>query len=167
LPIPTGGGASVRNVLAFHVLHTVFVKAKTEGLRSVVLDQVDAVFIRDPANYFITETQHTIAMFIEHLPKLSPALQLKVFRFLEFIVCKLNFVPFPELASLSIQLESSGRGVAALAMQAVVQFTNYDPKYVGGNRLGDRCDAARCAGMLAHQHLLTANRQPPISPQVC
>jgi hypothetical protein len=73
-----GNGASVRNVLAFHVLHTVFVKAKTDLFRELVVDEVQEVFTQDPANYFITEPQHTVATFISQLSDLSDPLRRKV-----------------------------------------------------------------------------------------
>jgi hypothetical protein len=76
----------------------------------------------------------------------------QVFALLEHIVIKLNFVPFPELASLSIQLESAGREVAALALHTVVQFCNYNSKcvsyYLCACDLGKACCAVGQVGRI-------------------
>lgn len=44
-------------------------------------------------------------------------------------MCKLNFVPFPELASMSIQLQSSDTSVLRITLRAIIKFVHYDQKY--------------------------------------
>lgn len=47
LPIPEDNGKSVRNVMAFNVLHTVFLHATTEQLRLLVIEQIAHIFMND------------------------------------------------------------------------------------------------------------------------
>ena len=129
LPLPLGNGKSVRNNMAFHVLHSIFLKAETELLRGIIIGYMFKILGDDPANYFITEPMHSIAMFIGVLDTLPPALRRQVFKLLEFVVLNLNFVPFPELASLSIQLKSTVPDVMSLCFGALMKFVAYDTKY--------------------------------------
>ena len=68
LPAPRGDGSSVRNLPAFFVLHSAFLGISAPQFASRVLDEVVAIFAKDPANYFICEPQHTVALFLEMLP---------------------------------------------------------------------------------------------------
>ncbi|CAL4106427.1 unnamed protein product, partial [Meganyctiphanes norvegica] len=106
LPVPSGRGASVRNVQAFNVLQTVFLRGTTANLCSVVLDAISAVYHSDSANYFILETQHTLSSFAEKIHTKPKEIQEKKFQLLEFVVFQLNFVPCKELISLSILLKA-------------------------------------------------------------
>lgn len=60
-------GASVRNVQAFNVLQSVFLRGTTANLCSVILDAISAVYHSDSANYFILEPQHTLSTFAEKI----------------------------------------------------------------------------------------------------
>ncbi|XP_063602948.1 WD repeat and FYVE domain-containing protein 3-like [Penaeus indicus] len=106
LPVPSGRGASVRNVQAFNVLQSVFLRGTTSHLCSVVLDAISAVYHSDSANYFILEPQHTLSTFAEKIHTKPKEIQEKYFQLLEFVVFQLNFVPCKELISLSILLKA-------------------------------------------------------------
>jgi hypothetical protein len=67
IPAPLGKGSSVRNIPAFQVLHSAFIKSSTSALASVVLDAVSTIFHSDPANYFILESQNTLNQFAEKI----------------------------------------------------------------------------------------------------
>lgn len=60
-------GSSVRNIAAFQVLHSAFIKSTTSALASVILDAVSTIFHSDPANYFILESQNTLNQFAEKI----------------------------------------------------------------------------------------------------
>ena len=83
LPVPLQTTATAKNVMAFHVLHRVFVDASSDLLRSQVLDAVLRVYTADPANYFIVEANHTLALFIDKMEVLSPELRERVLKLLE------------------------------------------------------------------------------------
>ncbi|XP_068245244.1 WD repeat and FYVE domain-containing protein 3 isoform X2 [Palaemon carinicauda] len=106
LPVPSGRGASVRNVQAFNVLQSVFLRGTTANLCSVILDAISAVYHSDSANYFILEPQHTLSTFAEKIHTKPKEIQEKYFQLLEFVVFQLNFVPCKELISLSILLKA-------------------------------------------------------------
>ena len=55
IPEPQNKGSTVRNVLAFQVLQSVFLKSKSEYLDGNVLDAVSTIFTADNANYFLLE----------------------------------------------------------------------------------------------------------------
>ncbi|KAK3895111.1 hypothetical protein Pcinc_001157 [Petrolisthes cinctipes] len=106
LPVPSGRGASVRNVQAFNVLQSVFVRGTTANLCSVILDAISAVYHSDSANYFILEPQHTLSTFAEKIHLKPKEIQEKFFQLLEFVVFQLKFVPCKELISLSILVKA-------------------------------------------------------------
>lgn len=60
-------GSSVRNIPAFQVLHSAFIKSATSTLSSIILDAVSTIFHSDPANYFILESQNTLNQFAERI----------------------------------------------------------------------------------------------------
>ncbi|XP_029841953.2 WD repeat and FYVE domain-containing protein 3 [Ixodes scapularis] len=107
LPQPSGKGTSVRNIQAFQVLQTVFPKAQTVHLSSLLLDAISTIYHSDKANYFILESSHPLSHFSEKIHLKTPEIQEKFFKLLEFIVIELKFVPCKELISLSILLKTN------------------------------------------------------------
>lgn len=105
MPQTSSRGTSVRNIHAFQVLQTVFMKTTSTTLCCTILDAISSVYHSDNANYFILEGQNTLSQFTEKIHHKSPAVQEKFFELLEFIVFQLNFVPCKELISLSILLK--------------------------------------------------------------
>ncbi|GLG99384.1 Neurobeachin [Gryllus bimaculatus] len=67
LPQPSGRGASVRNIQAFQVLQSVFLKSSSAALCCTILDAISSVYHSDNANYFILEAQHTLSQFAEKI----------------------------------------------------------------------------------------------------
>ncbi|UYV62149.1 WDFY3 [Cordylochernes scorpioides] len=111
LPQPSGQGVSVRNIQAFQVIQSVFLKAQTEYLGGLVLDGISSIYHSDKANYFILEPQHTLSQFAEKIHQKSPVNQEKFFKLLEYVIFELNFVPCKELISLSILLKAQNSNV--------------------------------------------------------
>ncbi|KAJ8022395.1 WD repeat and FYVE domain-containing protein 3 [Holothuria leucospilota] len=105
-PVPCGKGQSVRNLQAFQVLQTVFLKAKTEQLCKIILEVINNIYNSDNANYFVLEPLHTISQFIDQMSEKTPAVQRMILELLEFVVERLNFVPYKELISLSLLLKA-------------------------------------------------------------
>lgn len=106
LPQPSGRGTSVRNIQAFQVLQTTFIKSNSPLLCCTILDAISSIYHSDDANYFILESQNTLSQFTERIHYKSPDIQQKLFQLLEFIVFQLNFVPCKELISCSILLKT-------------------------------------------------------------
>ncbi|XP_044743172.1 WD repeat and FYVE domain-containing protein 3 isoform X2 [Chrysoperla carnea] len=106
LPQPSGRGTSVRNIQAFQVLQSVFLKSNSLIVCGTILDAISSIYHSDNANYFILESQNTLSQFIERIHHKPDEIQQKLFQLLEFIVFQLNFVPCKELISLSIFLKT-------------------------------------------------------------
>lgn len=100
------GNATVRNVHAFQVLQTVFLRTTSPTLGCTLLDAISSVFHSDLVNYFLLEPQNTLSQFSERLPQRAASVQQKFFELLEFVVFQLSFVPCKELISLSILLKA-------------------------------------------------------------
>ncbi|XP_017775866.1 PREDICTED: WD repeat and FYVE domain-containing protein 3 isoform X2 [Nicrophorus vespilloides] len=106
LPQPSGRGTSVRNIQAFHVLQTTFIKSSSPILCASILEAISSIYHSDNANYFILENQNTLSQFLEKIHYKSPEIQEKLFELIEFLVFQLNFVPCKELISMSIFLKT-------------------------------------------------------------
>lgn len=116
-------GGSVRNIRAFQVLQSVFVKSNSTLLCCTILDAISSIYHSDNANYFILEWQNTLSQFAEKIHLKSPEIQDKFFQLLEFIVFQLNFVPCKELVSLSILLKSNNSVSCCIAcMETLVNI---------------------------------------------
>ncbi|KAJ8919114.1 hypothetical protein NQ315_012099 [Exocentrus adspersus] len=106
LPQPSGRGTSVRNIQAFHVLQSTFLKSNSALLCSTILDAISSIYHSDNANYFILENQNTLSQFTEKIHHKPMEVQQKLFELIEFLVYHLNFVPCKELISMSIFLKT-------------------------------------------------------------
>ncbi|XP_019753468.2 WD repeat and FYVE domain-containing protein 3 isoform X1 [Dendroctonus ponderosae] len=106
LPQPSGRGASVRNIQAFHVLQNTFLKSNSTLVCGTILDAISSIYHSDNANYFILENENTLSQFSEKIHHKPAEVQKKMFELIEFLVFTLNFVPCKELISMSIFLKS-------------------------------------------------------------
>lgn len=97
----------MRNIQAFQVLQSVFIKSNSSLLCCTILDAISSVYHSDNANYFILESQNTLSQFAEKIHLKNLEIQENFFQLLEFIVFQLNFVPCKELVSLCLLLKSN------------------------------------------------------------
>ncbi|XP_073823647.1 LOW QUALITY PROTEIN: WD repeat and FYVE domain-containing protein 3-like [Musca autumnalis] len=107
MPQATSRETCVRNIYAFQVLQTVFLRATSSGLCCTILDAISRVYHSENANYFILESENTLSQFTERIHLKGSQIQEKFFDLLEFIVFQLNFVPCKELISLSLLLKNN------------------------------------------------------------
>lgn len=127
MPQTASRGTSVRNIHAFQVLQTVFLKTTSTTLCCTILDAISSVYHSDNANYFILESQGTLSQFIEKIHTKNSTVQEKFFELLEFIVFQLNFVPVKELISLSILLKSNHSiSSCILCMKALLNILRHN-----------------------------------------
>ncbi|BFZ02583.1 hypothetical protein BsWGS_05621 [Bradybaena similaris] len=130
VPSPSGKGVSVRNVQAFQVLQSVFLKSNTSSLCSTILDVISSIYHQDNANYFILESQHTLSQFAEKIYLKPEDVQIKFFEMLEFLVFNLNFVPCKELISVSILIKSQHSiDCSILCMNSLLRILRYHSVY--------------------------------------
>ena len=57
----------MRNIQAFQVLQSVFLKSNSPTLCCTILDAISSVYHADNANYFILENQNTLSQFAERI----------------------------------------------------------------------------------------------------
>ncbi|XP_047018830.1 WD repeat and FYVE domain-containing protein 3 isoform X2 [Helicoverpa zea] len=127
LPQPTTPGQAVRNVQAFQVLQSVFMKSTSPALCCTILDAISSVYHADNANYFILENQNTLSQFSERIYTKNAEIQEKFFELLEFIVFQLNFVPCKELISLSLLLKANrSRTCSILCMKTLLNILKHN-----------------------------------------
>uniref|UniRef100_A0A182IIZ4 BEACH domain-containing protein n=1 Tax=Anopheles atroparvus TaxID=41427 RepID=A0A182IIZ4_ANOAO len=107
MPHVTARGTCVRNIYAFQVLQTVFLRSTNASLCCTILDAIMVVYRNDDANYFILESQNTLCLFAEKIHQKQGTVQLKFFELIEFIVFQLNFIPRKELIALSVLLKTN------------------------------------------------------------
>ncbi|XP_051170147.1 WD repeat and FYVE domain-containing protein 3 [Leptopilina boulardi] len=127
LPQPSNRGGSVRNIQAFQVLQSVFVKSNSPLLCCTILDAISSVYHSDNANYFILEGQNTLSQFAEKIHLKNLEIQEKFFQLLEFIVFQLNFVPCKELISLSILLKTNNSiSCSIMCMETLINILRHN-----------------------------------------
>ncbi|XP_059046581.1 WD repeat and FYVE domain-containing protein 3 [Achroia grisella] len=127
LPQPSTPGQAVRNVQAFQVLQSVFIKSNSPALCCTILDAISSVYHADNANYFILENQNTLSQFSEGIHTKNAEIQEKFFELLEFIVFQLNFVPCKELISLSLLLKANrSRNCSILCMKTLLNILKHN-----------------------------------------
>lgn len=130
IPEPVGGGVSVRNIEAFQVLHTVFLKTTDKLLCLNILDCINNIYCSDNANYFILQSQHTLSLFVEKAPEKDTDVKERIFKLLELVICNLNWVPCPELISVSILFKNkSVSDCHQIALCFLIRIVNFDSKY--------------------------------------
>ena len=66
MPRPTTKNA-IKNLNAFNVFQTVWLKSKTPLLQNLVLDSMLNLYHEDKANYFILDSQNTLSQFADKL----------------------------------------------------------------------------------------------------
>ncbi|XP_022116141.2 WD repeat and FYVE domain-containing protein 3 isoform X3 [Pieris rapae] len=127
LPQPSTPGQAVRNVQAFQVLQSVFLKSNSPALCCTILDAISSVYHADNANYFILENQNTLSQFSERIHTKNAEIQEKFFELLEFIVFQLNFVPCKELISLSLLLKANrSRSCSILCIKTLLNILKHN-----------------------------------------
>ncbi|XP_046865023.1 WD repeat and FYVE domain-containing protein 3-like isoform X2 [Xenia sp. Carnegie-2017] len=130
IPEAAENGNTVRNVEAFNVLQSVFIKSKDSLLCQHVLDSILRIYTSDHVNYFILEPQRTISNFIEKVNEKEVLIQEKVFKLLEFVACNLNWTPSPELISMSILFKNANVNTSWIfALECLIQLVNYKDQY--------------------------------------
>ncbi|XP_040570676.1 WD repeat and FYVE domain-containing protein 3 isoform X2 [Lepeophtheirus salmonis] len=127
LPEPENQGNTVKNIHAFQVLQTVFLKSSSAQLGGTILDGISTVYTSDNANFFLLGNQSTLpkcAEKISHKPKI---VQEKFFQLIEFVIYHLKFVPCNELIAISLLLKSSQNIESCnLALKSLISVLKFD-----------------------------------------
>ena len=120
-------GSTVRNIQAFQVLHSVFLKATSEHLTSTILGAINTVFSADNANYFLVEHLNTLPQFAEKIASKHEKTQEKFFLLIEFVVQQLSFVPCKELISISLVLKQRTNLMCCVhALKSLISIVKFE-----------------------------------------
>ena len=127
LPEPTNRGSTVRNLLAFQVLQTAFLKSQSEYLDTIVLDAVSTIFSADNANYFLSDSLNFLPQCAEKISFKSVKVQEKFFHLVEFLVHQLRHIPCKELIAISLILKAqSDQECCQLAVKSLISLIKFD-----------------------------------------
>ncbi|XP_035909234.1 WD repeat and FYVE domain-containing protein 3 isoform X2 [Anopheles stephensi] len=99
--------ACLRNINAFLVLQTVFLRSDSALVCCLILDAIKEVYKSDDVNYFVLESQSTLCLFAEKIHQKPRVVRTQFFAMIEFIVLQLNFIPRKELIALSVLLKAN------------------------------------------------------------
>lgn len=130
MPDPENRGSTVRNIQAFHVLQSVFLKAESEQLTVTILDAISTIYTADNANYFLLESQHALSQFAEKIWLKPKKAQEKFFQLIEFLVHHLKYVPCKELIAVSLLLKArQDNECCILGVQSLVNIVKFDATF--------------------------------------
>eukprot|EP00095_Tigriopus_kingsejongensis_P009945 maker-scaffold981_size73921-snap-gene-0.19 protein:Tk09945 transcript:maker-scaffold981_size73921-snap-gene-0.19-mRNA-1 annotation:"low quality protein: wd repeat and fyve domain-containing protein 3" len=130
MPEPENKGSTVRNVQAFKVLQTVFLKAHSTQLTTTILGAINTIFSADGANYFLVEHLHVLSQFAEKIHLKPQSAQEKFFQLVEFVVHQLRFVPCKELISISLLLKAQNEcDCCILALKSLKSILRVDSTF--------------------------------------
>ena len=128
MPSPENRGSTVRNLQAFQVLQSVFMKSQTVCLGGTILDAISTIYHGDNANYFLLQSQHTLSQAAERIASKPRQVQEKFFQLIEFLVQHLQYIPTKELIAISLVLRSKKNlECCVLAVQSLIQILKSDP----------------------------------------
>ena len=127
LPEPINKGSTVRNLLAFQVLQTVFHKSTSEYLDIIILDAVSTIYSADNANYFLSDSLSFLPQCAEKITFKSVTVQEKFYYLVEFLVHQLRHVPCKELIAISLILKAkSNEQCCHLAVKSLISMIKFD-----------------------------------------
>lgn len=90
----------VRNIDAFNVFVNLWPNAKSKELQDFLLAALITIYKNDKANYFLLDSQNTLAQFAGNLYTKPLHVQERFFNILEFIIFELRYIPCKELTIL-------------------------------------------------------------------
>jgi hypothetical protein len=126
-PQPENKGSTVRNLQAFQLLQSVFMKSESVQLSSTILDAISTIYTADNVNYFILENQNTLSQFADRIWKKPRKAQEKFFQLIEFLVHHLKFVPCKELIAMTLLLKAQKNlDCCVLAVQSLQSILRFD-----------------------------------------
>ena len=127
LPEPINKGSTVRNLLAFQVLQTVFHKSTSEYLDIIILDAVSTIYSADNANYFLSDSLSFLPQCADKITFKSVTVQEKFYYLVEFLVHQLKHVPCKELIAISLILKAkSNEQCCHLAVKSLISMIKFD-----------------------------------------
>ncbi|TGZ69892.1 hypothetical protein CRM22_003482 [Opisthorchis felineus] len=124
VPMPKSAAMkSVRNILAFDVLQSLFLSASTKELSMLLLDSIKTIYLQDSANYFILEQQNTLVLFVKKIYHKPTEIQESFFNLIEVLVNRLHYVPMKEISSIVVLMKTcSFNSCLALTLRHLIRL---------------------------------------------
>uniref|UniRef100_A0A0N4Z392 Beige/BEACH domain containing protein n=1 Tax=Parastrongyloides trichosuri TaxID=131310 RepID=A0A0N4Z392_PARTI len=105
-PKPLGCGMTLLNVVSLKCLYDIFSLSNSENICETIAKNVRDIYMKDPCNYFIAESNFELIRFFESMETKSIQIQLPFFEILEFLLREVEYVPRKELTTLSVMLRN-------------------------------------------------------------
>uniref|UniRef100_A0ACB8F787 Uncharacterized protein n=1 Tax=Sphaerodactylus townsendi TaxID=933632 RepID=A0ACB8F787_9SAUR len=87
-------GKRVRNLKAFQVLESVYLKTSNPALSQHILLAIKSIWTWDPMNFFLLEwSLQPMSQFVSLLPLKPPPVQTQFFQMIESIILDLSYIP--------------------------------------------------------------------------
>ena len=117
----------MRNLQAFQVLQSVFLKCSSASLGGTILDAISTIYHGDNANFFLLQNQHTLSQAAEKIAGKPRAVQEKYFQLIEFLVHHIHHIPTKELIAISLLLKAKkSLDCCVLAVQSLISILKFD-----------------------------------------
>ncbi|XP_064419150.1 WD repeat- and FYVE domain-containing protein 4 [Latimeria chalumnae] len=128
---PSGAASTVKNIPAFHVLQTVFLKSNRLFLGRGILSAIRKIWTWDRANFFLLEwTLQPLSQFAEVLHLKPQPVQTLYFQLLEFAVFQLAYIPHVALNKVqAIIRENSMPLCTVAALECIYNLSKHDPLF--------------------------------------
>uniref|UniRef100_UPI00398F68DA WD repeat- and FYVE domain-containing protein 4 n=1 Tax=Pristiophorus japonicus TaxID=55135 RepID=UPI00398F68DA len=126
---PPKSDTTVKNLQAFKVLQSVFLKASCSCVSSIILSSIRKIWSWNHANFFLLEwTQQVLFQFAEVIYLKSRSVQIQYFQMLRFVVIDLSYVPHEVFSRVqAIIRENLSPACALLALECVLDIAKHDP----------------------------------------
>uniref|UniRef100_A0A1I7XJY6 DUF2013 domain-containing protein n=1 Tax=Heterorhabditis bacteriophora TaxID=37862 RepID=A0A1I7XJY6_HETBA len=130
LPVPIGGGLSVRNMQAFSLLYQIYLESKNQKVCATVIDVIHSIYTCDPANYFILDKEYPLSILIENMENKDKFVRNRILELVEYAVFQLNHIPCKELISICVlmktELLSDEQELCITAVQSAFRLLTVD-----------------------------------------
>eukprot|EP00062_Callorhinchus_milii_P018807 gi/632972759/ref/XP_007902817.1/ PREDICTED: WD repeat- and FYVE domain-containing protein 4 [Callorhinchus milii] len=125
---PIKSDSTVKNLRAFKVLQSVFMKAHSSCLSSTILSSMRKIWSWNRANFFLLEwTQQTLFHFAEVIYLKSHPVQIQYFELLRMVITELTYVPHDVFSRVQVIIrERLSPACALLALECVLDIARHD-----------------------------------------
>jgi len=113
----------VKNISAFNVLQSIFLKVDSDEHRLHVINRILMVFSAHADNFWLLQQLHPLAYFIEVMPDAGVNVQKAVLKLMDYVVTVINCIPVQELCTYSLLLQSRSVPVDSSASAAASATT--------------------------------------------
>ncbi|NXJ66224.1 WDFY4 protein, partial [Rostratula benghalensis] len=128
---PRSSGMTVKNLQAFQVLQSIFLKSNDQHLCGRVLEAIGTIWAWDRVNFFLLEwTLQPINQFTDIIYFKPHPVQVQFFRLVESIVLDLSYIPHEILKKVQYLIKENVVPFCTLtALRCLLSMTEKDPLF--------------------------------------